>query len=83
MVESYQDYSRIQDFEADFPQKVSLKMLNSGDHNSFSDLFTIFRRTIDHLNLKLRIFSGHNASFKIGVLKVQDFGNFELSPMQT
>ena len=25
-------------------------------------------------------FSGHIASFKIGVLKVQDFGNFELSP---
>ena len=28
MGESFQDYSRIQDFEADFPQKVSLKMLN-------------------------------------------------------
>ena len=27
------------------------------------------------------IFSGHTASFKIGVSKVQDFGNFELSPM--
>ena len=27
------------------------------------------------------MFSGHIASFKIGVLKVQDFGNFELSPM--
>ena len=26
--ESFQDYSWIQDFEADFPQKVSLKMLN-------------------------------------------------------
>ena len=26
---SFQDYSWIQDFEADFPQKVSLKMLNS------------------------------------------------------
>ena len=25
---SFQDYSWIQDFEADFPQKVSLKMLN-------------------------------------------------------
>ena len=28
MVESLQDYSWIQDFEADFPQKASLKMLN-------------------------------------------------------
>ena len=26
--ESFQDYSLIQDGEADFPQKVSLKMLN-------------------------------------------------------
>ena len=29
----------------------------------------------------MRLFSGHIASFKIGVLKVQDFGNFELLPM--
>ena len=28
MGESFQDHSRIQDFEAAFPQKVSLKMLN-------------------------------------------------------
>ena len=28
MGESFQDYSWIQDFEADFPQEVSLKMLN-------------------------------------------------------
>ena len=28
MGESFQDYSGIQDFEADFLQKVSLKMLN-------------------------------------------------------
>ena len=27
MGESFQDYSRIQDFETAFPQKVSLKML--------------------------------------------------------
>ena len=35
--------------------------------NSFSDLFVVCLRTIDHLNLKLRIFIGHTASFKIGV----------------
>ena len=39
MGESFQDYSWIQDFEDDFPQKVILKMLNSGDYISFSDLF--------------------------------------------
>ena len=62
-----------QDFEADFPQKVSLKMLNNGDHNSLFDLFSVCLRTFDHLNLKLRIFRGHTANFKIGVAKVQDF----------
>ena len=36
---------------------------------------------IDHLNMKLWIFSGCTASFKIKISKVQDFGNFELSPM--
>ena len=37
--------------------------------------------TINHLNLKLWIFSGHIASFKIRVSKVHDFWNLELSPM--
>ena len=46
-----------------------------------SDLFSVHLRTIDHLILKLWIFSGHTASFRIEILKVQDFGNFELSPM--
>ena len=35
MFESFQDYSWIQDFEGDFPKKVSLKMLNSIDYSSF------------------------------------------------
>ena len=39
MGERFQDYSWIQDFEADSPQKVSLKMLDMADFNSFSDLF--------------------------------------------
>ena len=39
MGESFQDYSWIHDFEADFPQKFSLKMLNKGDRNSFSVYF--------------------------------------------
>ena len=33
--------------------------------------------------LKLWMFSGHTTSFKIEISKVQDFGNFELSPMIT
>ena len=56
-------------------------MLNQGDHNSFSDLFSVYLRVFDHLNFKLLIFSGHTAIFKTGVSKVQDFGNLELSPM--
>ena len=49
MGEGFQDYSGIQDFEADFPQKVSLKMLNLAEYYSFSDLFSVHLRTIDHL----------------------------------
>ena len=30
-----------------------LKMLNEGDYNSFSDLFSVSLKTIDHLSLKL------------------------------
>ena len=37
--------------------------------------------TINHLNMKLFIFVGIMQVFKIGISKVQDFGNFELSPM--
>ena len=48
MGESFQDYSLIQDFEADFPQKVSLKMLNLADFNS-SDLFSVHLWAIGHL----------------------------------
>ena len=42
--ENFQDYSLIQDFEADFPQKVSLKMLNKSDFNT---LLKIFKGTPD------------------------------------
>ena len=48
---------------------------------SFSNLFSVCLMTIDHLKFKFRTFCGHIACCKIGVLKVQDFGNFELSPM--
>ena len=76
MGESFQDDSWIQDFEDDFPQKVILKMLNWGDYISFSDLFSVYLRTIEHSILKLWIFSGHTVSLKIEISKVQDFWNF-------
>ena len=41
-----------------FYRKVSLKILNSVDNNSFSDLVSVYLETIDHLNLKLLIFVG-------------------------
>ena len=41
MGESFQDYSWIEDFEADFLWKVRVKMLNLGDYNSFSELFSV------------------------------------------
>ena len=56
-------------------------MLNSEGCISFCDLFSICLRTIAHLNMKLWIFSGHTESYNIGISKVQDFENFELSPM--
>ena len=51
-------------------------MLNSADYYRFSDLYSVCLKTIDHLSFKSWIFSGHTASFKIRVLKVQDFANF-------
>ena len=47
MGERFQDYSRIQDFEADFPQKVNLKILNKEGINSFSGLVSYSLETID------------------------------------
>ena len=46
MGESFQDYSWIQDFEADFPYKVSLKMLNSAGNDSFSDLVSVYLKVM-------------------------------------
>ena len=44
---------RILRLTADFPQKVSLKLLNQGDYNSLSDLLSVCQKTIEYLNLKL------------------------------
>ena len=62
---SFQDYSLIQDFEVDFPQKVSLKMLNKADFNSLFDLFSVHLWAIDHFNLTLLTLCKHTASLKI------------------
>ena len=38
----------MQDFEADFPKSVSLKMLNSAGNYSFSDLVSVYLKVFDH-----------------------------------
>ena len=53
------------------PQK-----LNSAGNNSFSDL--VYLKVF---NLDFLLIWRHTASFKFWFSKVQDFGNFELSPM--
>ena len=74
--ESFQDYSQIQNFEADFPpQKVSLKILNLEDYynKSFSDILSVYRKVIVHFNLKVYPFCWHAASFKVRTSEVQAF----------
>ena len=39
-------------------------MLNEADNNSLSDSILDYLKTIDHLNLKLLMFSRHPTSFK-------------------
>ena len=53
-------------------------MLNKVDCTCtcFFDLFSVCLKTVDHLNLKLLIFSSI-----LQVSEVQDFRNVELSPM--
>ena len=73
MGESFQDNSWIQDFGADFPQKVSLKILNLADYNSFSGFLIVYLKTIDHLNMKLLLFYRHNARLRFKFLKFRIF----------
>ena len=56
MGESFQDYSWIQDFEADFHRKSASKIMNLACYNSISHLFSVSLKTIDHLNWKLLLF---------------------------
>ena len=52
------------------------------DNNNFSNILSVHLIVIDHLSLKLLIHCRYAASFKIWISKVQNFGNFELSPME-
>ena len=78
--QSFQDCTWIQDFEADFLWKVSLKILNLTDSNIFFGLFSVYLKTIDYLKLEIVDIYRQTASFKIWFSKVQDFWSFELSP---
>ena len=55
--------------------------MNLVDSNSFFDLFSDYLKMIDRLDLKLLIFIGILQVLRYVFQKVQDFGNFELSPM--
>ena len=60
------------------------KMLNSADNNSFSDLLSVYLKVVDYLTwIFFFIFWRHTESFKFRFSKVQDFGNFELSPLHS
>ena len=65
----------MQDFEADFLWKVSLKIhvLNWTDYNSFS----VYQKTVDYSNM-FKIDVGIQQFIRFEFLKVQGFGNFEL-----
>ena len=48
---------------ADFPKKVSLKMLNLADYNGFYNFVSVYIITNDHLNLNF--FCRYTACFEI------------------
>ena len=47
MGESFQDYSWVEDFEADF----HLESQHQNPESGFFGLFSVYLKTIDHLNL--------------------------------
>ena len=48
---------------------------------SLVTIFSVYLKTIDYLKLEIVDIYRHTANFKIWFSKVQDFGNFELSPV--
>ena len=79
--ESFQYFSWIQDFEVDLLWKVSLKMLNSVNNDSFSDLLLVYLKTINIQTWNCDYFEGILQVFKFWIFTVHDFGYYELSPM--
>ena len=43
-------------FRRAFHRKSAIKILNLADSISFSDLFSVYLKAVDHLNLKLLVF---------------------------
>ena len=60
----------------DFPYKASLKMLNWADSNSFSDLYSFYLTTINHLTLIRPIFLSSKRLLFMSVAYIQV--NFKL-----
>ena len=52
-------------------KKVSLKILNQADYNSFPDIFSVYLKRIGCLNLKLLIFVGILQVLRFEFLKVR------------
>ena len=64
-----------------FYRKLASKMLNyAGYNNSFPDLVSVYLKVFDPY-LEFLITWMYTASFKFWFFKVQNFSNFELSPM--
>ena len=55
-------------------------MLNLADYNSFSDSFSDYLKTIDHLNLKLLMFCRHTTSFKTSIFKFRILNFLDFPP---
>ena len=80
MGESFKEYSCIQDFEADFPQKVSLKILNLTDYYSISHLLSISPKTIDNLNWKYWYLVGIMQVLTFEILKFRIYESLNFHP---
>ena len=73
MGESFQDYSWIQDFYGKSASKCCIRQILIAP-------LVYFQFILGQFKLKFLICK-HTTSFQIWILKVQDFRNFELSPM--
>ena len=64
----------------DFIQKVSLKVLNKTEYDSFSDLVSDYLHTNDPSGLKLSTFCRHNRSLKNEYLTFRILEIFTFNP---